>query len=106
MDKSTVLNICLQFGKAIEKQKIQINKLVLYGSFAYGTPHEWSDIDLVVVSDDFIGKGYWERIDILSEAICEVFQPIEAVAMTIEEWESGHTSIARFARNGQVVYAA
>src|SRR5438552_2513447 len=24
-------------------------KIVLFGSFAYGTPHEWSDVDLLVI---------------------------------------------------------
>jgi uncharacterized protein len=24
-------------------------KIILFGSFAYGTPHEWSDVDLLVV---------------------------------------------------------
>jgi len=106
MDKSTAMTIIDRFRDAVEKQGIRVERFILYGSFAYGTPHEWSDIDLVVVFDDFIGKGYWERIDILSEAICEVFQPIEAVAMMVEEWESGNTSIARFGRKGQVVYTA
>jgi hypothetical protein len=37
---------------------------------------------VVVISSDFIGKGYWERIDILTEVIYEIFAPVEAVAMT------------------------
>ncbi|MGV8122605.1 MAG: nucleotidyltransferase domain-containing protein [Candidatus Xenobiia bacterium LiM19] len=47
MDKSTVMTIINRFHKALEKQGIEVEKLILYGSFAYGTPHEGSDIDLV-----------------------------------------------------------
>mgnify|MGYP001607528610 CR=1 FL=1 len=65
-----------------------------------------SDIDVVIISDDFAGKGYWERIDILADAIYEIFAPIEAVAMTPEEWERGDSLIAAFARKGEVLYAA
>jgi hypothetical protein len=42
---------------------------------------------VVIISDDFAGKGYWERVDILADVIYEIFAPIEAVAMTPEEWE-------------------
>ncbi len=61
--------------------------MILFGSYATGKYKEGSDIDVVVISDNFEGKNYWERIDILSDAIYEVFEPIEAVAMTPEEWE-------------------
>ena len=59
---------------------------------------------MVVISKDFNDKGYWERIDILSSAIYELFQPIEAVAMTPEEWESGKSLIVDYAKGGEVVY--
>jgi uncharacterized protein len=29
--------------------KFDPEKIILFGSFAYGTPHEWSDVDLLVV---------------------------------------------------------
>jgi predicted nucleotidyltransferase len=31
--------------------ELQPDKVILFGSFAYGTPHEWSDVDLLVVMD-------------------------------------------------------
>jgi predicted nucleotidyltransferase len=30
-------------------EKFDPEKIILFGSFAYGTPHEWSDVDLLVV---------------------------------------------------------
>jgi predicted nucleotidyltransferase len=37
----------------IEKLKpLQPDKIILFGSFAYGTPHEESDIDLFILKDD------------------------------------------------------
>ncbi len=39
-----------------------VEKVVLFGSYAYGKPHEDSDIDLyVVTSDDFMPKSYQEK---------------------------------------------
>ena len=106
MGKAAVLKIIGQFRDVLEKKGIKIERIVLFGSYAAGTQREGSDIDLVVIADDFSGMGYWQRIDLLSAAIYEVFKPIEAVAMTRAEWEKGDSLIADFARNGEVVFAA
>jgi predicted nucleotidyltransferase len=105
MDKRTVLKTIDNFKKKLEEKSIRVKKIVLYGSFATGKDTEISDIDLVVISDDFKGKSYWERIDLLSDAIYEVMKPIEAVAMTSEEWEKDDSMIVDFARKGEVVFA-
>jgi predicted nucleotidyltransferase len=104
VDKEAVLRIISDFAKALEAENIKLQKIILFGSYSTGTQREDSDIDLVVISEDFASKGYWERIDILSAAIATVFQPIEAVAMTLEEWQSGDSRIVDYARNGEVVY--
>jgi predicted nucleotidyltransferase len=106
MGKAAVLKIIGRFKDVLEKKGIKIERIVLYGSYAAGTQREGSDIDLVVIADDFSALGYWQRIDLLSAAIYEVFQPIEAVAMTQAEWGNGDSFIVDFARNGEVVFAA
>lgn len=104
MDKNAVLRIIADYGKALEAEGIKPQKIILFGSYSTGTQHEGSDIDLVVISGDFAGKDYWERINILAAAIVKVFEPIEAIAMTPEEWERGDSLIVDYARNGEVVY--
>lgn len=104
MDKRAVLDIISRFSKAIESRGIRIDKLILFGSYATGRYRQDSDIDIVVISRDFDDKDYWERIDILSSAIYQVFEPIEAVAMSLEEWESGQSLIVDYAKNGRVLY--
>jgi uncharacterized protein len=106
MDKKTVLEITDRFHKEIIARGIRPNKLILFGSYAKGTNTEDSDIDLVVISNDFSGKDYWERINILSDAIYEIFAPIEATAFTEEEWMDGKSIIADIAQNGEVIYAS
>lgn len=106
MDKDTVLEILSRFKRALDSKGIRISKLILFGSYAKGTQREGSDIDIVVVSEDFTGKNSWERIDILTDAIYEVFEPIEAIAMTPEEWEKGDSAVVQYSKTGKVVYAA
>jgi predicted nucleotidyltransferase len=78
----------------------------LYGSHATGVATAGSDIDVVVISSDFSGKGYWERVEVLSDVIYRIFEPLDAVALTPDEWEGGESCVVEFARNGEVVYAA
>lgn len=69
MDKESVLGILNDFRIALERAGVSVEKLVLFGSYATGNYHEDSDIDVAVVSRYFMDKSYWERIDILSDAI-------------------------------------
>ena len=43
-------------------------KIILFGSYAYGEPHKDSDIDLLVVTnDDFLPQNYREKTDVYLE---------------------------------------
>jgi len=100
MGQDTVLDTVRQFKNALESSGVRVERMILYGSHANGTAREDSDIDVVVVSPSFSGKSYWERIDLLTEAIYRVLAPIEASAFTPEEWESDKSLMVDFARNG------
>ncbi len=88
------------FKNALEKVGIRVEKLILFGSHASGVAHEASDIDLVVISSDFVKKSYWERIEILTDAIMTVMAPLEATALTPDEWNSTNSFISDYAKNG------
>lgn len=104
MAERSVLNSIDLFRKELMAKGINISRIILYGSCAKGMETDSSDIDVVVISNDFAEKDYWERIDILSDAIYNVFEPIEAVAMTPEEWQKGDSFVVDYAKNGEVVY--
>ena len=103
MDQDAVLKIIRQFKEALETINIHVEQIILYGSHALETAREDSDIDVVVISPSFSDKSYWERIDILTEAIYKVFAPIEASAFTPEEWKSEKSLIVDYAKNGVLV---
>ena len=103
MDKEEALNIIDRYVDALSSLGVRVEKTILFGSYATGTYHEGSDIDIVVISKDFKKMGYWKRIEVLAKALRIVFEPIEATAMTPEEFESGDSMIALFAREGEVV---
>ncbi len=103
MGQDTVLATVKRFKNALESINIRVDQLILFGSHAEGTAREDSDIDLVVISSSFSDKSYWERINILTDAIYQVFAPIEASAFTPDEWKSGKSLISDYAKNGVLV---
>lgn len=43
------------------KTEIAVNGIYLFGSYANGKAHEYSDIDLALVSDDFEGIRFYDK---------------------------------------------
>ncbi len=106
MDKRSVLNTIDRLRNILERKEVKVDRIILFGSFARGNYKESSDIDLIIISDDFAPMNYWERIDFLSGAIYEIFEPIEAQSFTPSEWEKNDSFLNDYARDGEVVYAA
>ena len=84
----TVIEIIRRYQLALEKRGIRVNKIVLYGSHSDGRAREHSDIDLIVVSDDFADLDLWDRQCALGHALADVFEPIEALGYTVAEYEA------------------
>ncbi|MFH1890416.1 MAG: nucleotidyltransferase domain-containing protein [Candidatus Kuenenbacteria bacterium] len=57
--------IVTHYIKCLQKH-IDIDGVLLFGSFAYGNPTKHSDVDLVVISPDFIRKSFDSRLDFLT----------------------------------------
>ena len=56
LTQQAAITIVQNYAKEIEQQGINLKNVVLFGSFAKGTQHEWSDIDVALVADEFTGK--------------------------------------------------
>ena len=56
-------------AEIIERLKpLDPEKVILFGSYAYGTPTEDSDIDLYVVTkDEFMPQSFRERMSVISK---------------------------------------
>lgn len=57
------LKAARRFVRAVQQSGIDLDVAYLFGSYAHGTPHEWSDIDVALVSKDLTGGvGDLEKI--------------------------------------------
>ena len=91
-----------------------VEKIILFGSYACGTPHEDSDIDLYVVTkDDYIPQSYREKLDLklrISRAIKDLQKiiPIDVITHTKKMHEKFIETNSSFSReilqNGVKIY--
>lgn len=83
--KREIKAIIERYKEELKKLGIRTQRIVLYGSYASGHPREDSDIDLIIVSEDFKNMNFRERLETLGLAAGRVFEPIEAIGYTAEE---------------------
>ena len=55
MVASSIIATVQNYLKALPAEGIHPSQAILFGSFACGKDHEWSDIDLVVIAPEFDG---------------------------------------------------
>ncbi|MBI2432471.1 MAG: nucleotidyltransferase domain-containing protein [Candidatus Hydrogenedentes bacterium] len=79
--------------RAVEAKGIPVAFGVVYGSHAKGVPHEWSDIDLVVVSRRFDEAKDREDIYKLWRVAAETDSRIEPIACGERAWQEDDSSI-------------
>jgi hypothetical protein len=83
--KREIKAIIKRYEEELKKTRYKPQRVILYGSYARGHPREDSDIDLIVVSEDFKNMNFKERLETLGLAAGRVFEPIEAIGYTEEE---------------------
>ena len=74
------------------KKNADVKKIILFGSYAYGNPHRWSDVDLVVILNE---KGFTKtfrekiqrrnRISTLLDTVIKKI-PVDVLVYTQDEW--------------------
>lgn len=79
---------------------------VLFGSYAHGTPHRWSDIDVLVVSPRFDPKRQRRDIDLLWHTAARTDSRIEPIGVGLQQWQENHSMpILEIARQeGQLIW--
>jgi predicted nucleotidyltransferase len=87
MDKGIHL-IISEYRHKLEALGVKVQQIILYGSHTSGRAKEDSDIDLVVVSNDFKDMDLWERLCFLGRARIGIKKPMEILGLTEEEFTS------------------
>lgn len=107
--ETEIRGLARKYKKALEPM-IQVERIVLYGSYAQGSPHTWSDIDFAVISRDFANKTRWERQGILGRA--KLGYPdlqdamISPLGYSVSEYTRAHRQsfLGEIKRTGKTIY--
>ncbi len=106
MVEATVVNKVRQYLASLPAYGVHASRGILFGSFATGEAHQWSDIDLVVVAREFDGPRDNALVKALWRATV-VDDRIEPIPCGEVEWESGNgRPILAIARSEGVVIEA
>ncbi|MFH1338485.1 MAG: nucleotidyltransferase domain-containing protein [Candidatus Omnitrophota bacterium] len=108
MDKDKVIEAIKFLEKCLIRAGVKVSKIILFGSQTKGIVTEESDIDIVIISEDFQGKDIFERASLTKEAEIRTTKrfmlPLDIITMTPKEWKEGNSLIVEFAKKGEVVY--
>ena len=78
--------IIAHYCALLEDMGIHVEQAILYGSHARGEARDGSDIDVLIISADFEPLNVRERLERLGTAAARLWQPIEAIACTPDEF--------------------
>ena len=91
---------------------INIDQIILFGSYAKGNPHEYSDIDIALVSEDLDPKlARWQNIELIMKKYNIKYDPdLQLVPFAKESFENDTESpigsfIREIKKTGKVIYS-
>ncbi|MBI2459835.1 MAG: nucleotidyltransferase domain-containing protein [Parcubacteria group bacterium] len=83
----------------LNKDKLPIQKVILFGSYAKGAQNKWSDIDLCVISPKF--KNAWDALQYLWEKRTDHKTPvIEPIGFSPKDFADEDSLIHEIKRTG------
>lgn len=93
---------------ALLSNVVRVEAVILYGSYVNGSPDEWSDIDIAVISPDFEELVMWERQRIISRATVDRDASLAPIGYPSSEYHNPgpHSFLREIIRTGKVVYQA
>jgi len=96
------------FINCLREKEVKVSRIIVFGSQAKGTATYESDIDIIVISEDFKRKSIFKRADMTKDAeirtIKKFMVPLDIITMTPEEYENKDSLMAGYAHKGEIIY--
>lgn len=89
-----------KFVNALKTDKLPIERIIIFGSYAKGKQRKWSDIDVCVISPRF--KNPWKAMGYLwlKREISDVRYAIEPVGFSPKDFREGSSLINEIKQTG------
>lgn len=99
---SKITSIIQHFLEELQKNNINIEQTVLFGSHAKGTNTAWSDIDLAIVSSDFEGDRFKDRNKIRRIKL-KISSNLEPIPFPPEEFTPDNPFVQQILKTGIMI---
>ena len=88
-------------------QHIQVEKLILFGSYVYGKPREDSDFDIAVISQDFENINILDKMSLFANTTKAVDSRVELRGFSKKEYLKPESAsfLAFIKKKGKVVFS-
>lgn len=97
--QDAIRRIIKSYMGIVAKNKIRIDKVYLYGSYARGTAGENSDIDIAIVSKDFSGDRFSDR-RIVVPLRRKIDRRLDPIPYRTENFKENDPLVVEILRNG------
>jgi len=99
LTQQTAIDTVRDYVREITDSGIALKSVILYGSFAKGTQHEWSDIDVALVADKFEGLPN-DHYYFASIAIKKPYLRIETITYPTDYFQQSDPFIEEITKTG------
>jgi uncharacterized protein len=99
-NKQLIYKEVRQYISLLEDKNIHIHQAHLFGSYAKDTADEWSDIDLALVTDNFVGDSFDFRF-MLTKLARSIDPDIEPHPFLISEFNESNPVASEILKNGE-----
>jgi len=100
LTQNAAIKTVKNYAKEITQAGIDLRKVILFGSFAKGTQHEWSDIDVALVADDFTGVGFLDTPRFSRINIRKPYTKIETITYPTDYFQESDPFIEEIKNTG------
>jgi len=104
MDKIDALRISQGYLAKVLKSDVQFSEAWLFGSFAKGRQHEYSDIDIAIVLKDNVIHTFETDVKLMLMRSSGDETLIEPHAFTKEEFDNRVPIVDQITRHGERIY--
>lgn len=94
-----VKSIIVRFLQELANNGITIDEAILFGSYAQGTSSDSSDIDLAIVSKDFVGDRFVDR-NIIRRIKLRISADLEPVPYNPKDFNQDNPFVKKIIETG------
>jgi predicted nucleotidyltransferase len=105
LTQNAAIETVRKYVKEINEMGINLRQAIMFGSFAKGTQHEYSDIDVALVADNFSGVGFLDRQYFSSIGIKKTYNRIEPITYPTDYFYNSDPFIEEIKKEGILIFS-